>query len=127
MIEADPRLGPIHWPLPDQRQARRRALIMALICVVLAVWYLSWLLGGAHVGNPVLFGLLIAAESFNLVQAVGFWWTCSHQRMREGRPPGGTKAVHALTPVSADPVDIAEPTVAAAAALPGSDVRVWLL
>src|SRR4029450_1737775 len=85
VIEPDPRLGPIHRPMPDQRQARRRAMVMALICTGLAVWYLSWLLGGAHVGNPVLFGLLIAAESFNLVQAVGFWWTCSPQRMRAGR------------------------------------------
>jgi cellulose synthase (UDP-forming) len=127
LIEADPRLGPIHWPMPDQRQARRRAMVMALICTGLAVWYLSWLLGGAHVGNPALFGLLIAAESFNLIQAVGFWWTCSHQRMRPGRAPIGTEAVDVLIPVYDEPVDIVEPTVAAASALPGADVRVWLL
>jgi cellulose synthase (UDP-forming) len=123
----DPRLGPIHWPMPDQRQARRRAMVMALICSGLAVWYLSWLLGGAHVGTPALFGLLIAAESFNLIQAMGFWWTCSHQRMRPGRPPTGNEAVDVLIPVYDEPVDIVEPTVAAASALPGADVRVWLL
>jgi cellulose synthase (UDP-forming) len=113
--------------MPDPRQARRRALVMALICTVLAVWYLSWLLGGAHVGNPVLFGLLIAAESFNLIQAVGFWWTCSHQRMRVGRAPVGREAVDVMIPVYDEPADIVEPTVAAAAALHGADVRVWLL
>jgi cellulose synthase (UDP-forming) len=123
----DPRLGPIHWPMPGQREARRRALLMALICSVLAVWYLSWLLGGAHVGNPALFGLLIAAESFNLVQAVGFWWTCSHQRMRPGRTPSGTEAVDVLIPVYDEPLDVVEPTVASAAAMHGPDVRVWLL
>jgi cellulose synthase (UDP-forming) len=125
--QADPRLGPIHWPMPDQRQARRRAIVMALICCGLAVWYLSWLLGGAHVGNPTLFGLLIAAESFNLIQAVGFWWTCSHQRMRPGRAPTGNEAVDVMIPVYDEPIDIVEPTVAAASAMYGADVRVWLL
>jgi cellulose synthase (UDP-forming) len=113
--------------MPDQRQARRRAIVMALICSGLAVWYLYWLLGGAHVGTPVLFGLLIAAESFNLIQAVGFWWTCSHQRMRPGRAPTGPEAVDVMIPVYDEPVDIVEPTVAAAAAMHGADVRVWLL
>ena len=102
-------------------------MVMALICAGLAVWYLSWLLGGAHVGTPALFGLLIAAETFNLIQAVGFWWTCSHQRMRPGRAPTGSEAVDVLIPVYDEPVDIVEPTVAAASALPGADVRVWLL
>jgi cellulose synthase (UDP-forming) len=111
----------------DQRGARRRALVMAAICSALAVWYLSWLLGGAHVGNPALFALLIAAESFNLVQAAGFWWTCSHQRMRRGRAPRGAQAVDVMIPVYDEPIDVVEPTVAAAARLQGSDVRVWLL
>ena len=102
-------------------------MVMALICTGLAAWYLSWLLGGAYVGTPALFGLLIAAETFNLVQAVGFWWTCSHQRMRAGRAPAGTEAVDVMIPVYDEPVDIVEPTVAAAAALHGADVRVWLL
>ena len=102
-------------------------MLMALICTGLAVWYLSWLLGGAHVGNPALFGLLIAAESFNLIQAVGFWWTCSHQRMRPGRAPRGAEAVDVMIPVYDEPVDIVEPTVAAAAALHGAEIRVWLL
>jgi cellulose synthase (UDP-forming) len=123
----DPRLGPIHWPIPAERQARRRALVMALVCSVLAVWYLSWLLGGAHVGNPTLFALLIAAESFNLTQAVGFWWTCSKQRMRPGRAPTGAEAVDVLIPAYDEPLDVVEPTVAAAAALHGAEVRVWLL
>ncbi len=126
-MNADPRLGPIHWPMPDRRQARGRAMVMALICSLLAVWYLSWLLGGAHVGNPVLFGLLIAAEGFNLIQAVGFWWTCSHQRMRAGRAPEGDGAVDVLIPVYDEPLDVVEPTVAGAVALRGADVRVWLL
>ena len=83
----DPRLGQVHWPIPAIASARRRAVLMALVCLPLAAFYLSWLLQGNRVGEPVLFGLLIAAEAFNLLQAVGFWWTCSRQRLRPGKPP----------------------------------------
>jgi cellulose synthase/poly-beta-1,6-N-acetylglucosamine synthase-like glycosyltransferase len=123
----DSRLGPIHWPIPDQRRARRRAVVMALICAGLAAWYLSWLLAGGRVGSPVLFGLLIGAEAFNLIQALGFWWTCSRQRMRRGLAPTLEAATDVMIPVYDEPVDVVEPTVAAAARLHGADVRVWLL
>ena len=43
---------------------------------VALVLYFCWLLQPDRVGNPVLFGVLIAAELFNVVQALGFWWTC---------------------------------------------------
>jgi cellulose synthase (UDP-forming) len=125
---ADSRLGPIEWPMPGQASARVRALLMAVICSALAAWYLSWLLDGARVGNVVLFGLLVSAEAFNLVQALGFWWTCSNQRMRRGKPPTRPDlAVDVMVPVYDEPVEVVEPTVAAAVRLRGGDVRVWLL
>ncbi|MGH2956939.1 MAG: glycosyl hydrolase family 8 [Solirubrobacterales bacterium] len=128
MRGTDSRLGPIHWPMPGQSSARGRAVLMAAICSLLAAWYLSWLLDGARVGNAVLFGLLVGAEAFNLTQAIGFWWTCSHQRMRHGRAPADPDvAVDVMVPVYDEPVEVVEPTVAAAVRLRGNDVRVWLL
>ena len=101
---------------------------MAVICIPLAVWYLTWLVQGKRVGDPVLFGLLIAAEAFNLVQAIGFWWTCANQRIRLGRAPSApSPAVDVMIPVYDEPVVVVAPTIAAARALPGEDVRVWLL
>ncbi len=124
----DPRLGQVHWPLPSMRSARRRSLLMALICLPLAAWYLSWLLEGKRIGNPALFGLLVAAEAFNLFQAIGFWWTCSRQRLRGGRPlTGEPQPVDVLIPVYDEPVEIVEPTLAAACAMRGAEVTVWLL
>lgn len=124
----DPRLGQVHWPIPSVRAARRRSLIMAVVCLPLAVWYLSWLLQGRRVGEPVLFGLLVAAEAFNLFQALGFWWTCSRQRLRGGRPiTGEPPAVDVLIPVYDEPLEVVEPTLAAANELRGADVTVWLL
>src|SRR5207237_448671 len=124
---SDPRLGRVDWPMPSVRAARRRSLAIALVCIPLAVWYLSWLLQGQRIGNPVLFGLLVAAEAFNLVQALGFWWTCSHQRLRGGRAvTGEPPAVDVLIPVFDEPVGIVEPTLAAASELRGADVTVWL-
>jgi len=125
---SDPRLGPVRWPIPGPRVARRRAAAMAAILIPLAVWYLSWLLQGRRVGNPELFGLLAAAEAFNLVQAIGFWWTCSRQRVRGGRRSSAhAPAVDVLIPVYDEPVSVVEPTVAAACALRGAEVAVWLL
>jgi cellulose synthase (UDP-forming) len=114
--------------MPSVESARRRSLIMAAICIPLAVWYLSWLLQGKRIGDPVLFWLLIAAEAFNLLQAIGFWWTCAHQRLRGGRKPStGNLTVDVMIPVYDEPTSVVEPTVAAACALRGAEVRVWLL
>lgn len=124
---ADPRFGRVHWPIPSVQSARRRAMLMALICLPLAAWYLSWLLQGQRIGNPMLFGLLIAAEAFNLTQAIGFWWTCARQRLRGGRALTTPAAVDVMIPVYDEPIEVVEPTVAAACAMRGDDIRVWLL
>ncbi|HUE25416.1 MAG TPA: glycosyl hydrolase family 8, partial [Solirubrobacteraceae bacterium] len=123
----DPRLGRVRWPIPSVESGRRRAIVMAMLCIPLAIWYLSWLLQGQRIGNPVLFGLLIAAEAFNLVQAIGFWWTCAHQRLRGGLAPTAVAPVDVMIPVYDEPLTVVEPTVAAACALRGAEARVWVL
>jgi cellulose synthase (UDP-forming) len=114
--------------MPSERSARTRAIVMAGVCLPLAIWYLAWLLQGQRVGNPALFGLLIAAEAFNLFQAIGFWWTCGRQRLRSGkRPSSQDLRVDVMIPVYDEPVEVVEPTLAAACAQRGADVRAWLL
>lgn len=128
VVGGDPRLLPAHWAIPPQRAARRRALVLALICLPLAFWYLDWLLRGQRVGDAAMFGLLIAAETFNLVQAIGFWWTCARQRTRGARRPARDDlAVDVMVPTYDEPIDVVEPTIAAACAMRGADTRVWLL
>jgi cellulose synthase (UDP-forming) len=88
------------------------------------------LLEPGRMGSPILYTILIAAEVFNLVQAVGFWWTASRQRARpalrlaDGGPP---PAVDVLVPTYDEPVDVVEPTIAAAVRMRGADVTVWVL
>ena len=124
----DPRLGEVHWPIPPMASARRRAMVMALLCIPLAAWYLSWLIQGKRIGVPVLFGLLIAAEAFNLFQAIGFWWTCARQRVRPGKAPRDRDTpVDVMIPTYDEPLEVVEPVVAAACALRGADLTVWLL
>jgi cellulose synthase (UDP-forming) len=101
---------------------------MAIVCVALGAWYLGWLLQPQRVGVTVLFVVLVAAESFNLLQALGFWWTCSHERVRRPRPPApADTAVDVLIPTYDEPIDVVEPTVAAAVRLRGAEASVWLL
>jgi cellulose synthase (UDP-forming) len=115
---ARPPAGGIAW----------RVRLLAALALPLAVWYFSWLLEPGRVGQPVLYGLLIAAEVFNLAQGLGFWWTCAHERVRERLPlPTTRPAVDVFIPVYNEPVDVVEPALVAATKLRGAEVRVHLL
>ncbi len=124
----DVRLRRLTWePVPKTVSVRTRVRIMALLGLPLAVWYFGWLLNPERIGTPYLYGLLIAAEIFNLIQAFGFWWTCANERVREPRAPSQRYAVDVFVPVYKEPVDIVDLTVAAAAGLRDAEVRVWIL
>jgi cellulose synthase (UDP-forming) len=128
-MTTDPRLLEPQWSAasPGRRHRMRLRLFVAL-CLPLALFYFAWLLDPARIGNPVLYVILIAAELFNLLQAIGFWWTCTSER---SRPPLGLTGEHpdvdVLVPVYDEPVDIVEPTIAAARRMHGARVHVWLL
>jgi len=118
------------WDARDGLDRRRRVLRLLLVAnVVLAVRYAWWLLDPDRPAQLGLYLLLIAAEGFNLLQGMGFWWTMAHLRPRDRRPvPAGgiDAAVDVFIPTYDEPVGIVEPTVAAAVAMRG-DVRVTLL
>jgi cellulose synthase (UDP-forming) len=125
----DPRLDGHDWyPAMSVDRTRRRVRLMLLINVPLAVWYFGWLLQPGRIGNPVLYTILLVAEIFNLLQAVGFWWTCSRARARRGRRWLGPEPdVDVFIPVYNEPVDVVEATVAAATRMRGGRVLVSLL
>ncbi|CAA9209274.1 MAG: Cellulose synthase (UDP-forming), partial [uncultured Actinomycetospora sp.] len=124
----DVRLREPHWtPVVPGASVRRRVRVMALVGVPLVLWYLSWLLSPERVGHPVLYGLLVAAEALNVLQAVGLWWTAANERVRPAKPPTRPASVDVLIPRYDEPVEVVELTVAAAVGLRGTDVRVWLL
>ena len=124
----DIRLRRPQWnPLPSGLPVKTRVRLAALIGAPLIVWYLSWLFNPARIGQPVLYGLLVFAELLNVIQAVGFWWTCAFERVREPKAPTEPVAVDVLIPRYDESREIVELTVAAAAGLRGHDVRVWLL
>jgi cellulose synthase (UDP-forming) len=126
----DLRLTPPVWRTPEEwRVAQNKLRLLLPVSVVLAAWYFEWLLRLGRVGNPVLYGLLITAELFNLVQAAGFWWTCWRGRDRHPARPwsGPVPAVDVLIPVYNEPIEVVAPTVAAATRLRGAKVTVYLL
>jgi cellulose synthase (UDP-forming) len=126
----DPRLGAPRWRATSQwRHVDRKLMVLFPLSVALAAWYFEWLLRPERIGNRALYGLLVVAELFNLVQAAGFWWTCRHGRDRPGSPalPDTVGAVDVLIPVYTEPLEIVSPTVAAAVALRGAAVTVHLL
>ena len=118
----DTRMRAPSWSAAHRSPARR-ALMRLLLCgmVPLAVVYFIWLLSPERIGHPLLYVLLVVAELFNAVQALGFWWTCSGERCR---PPlrGAESApeVDVMIPVYDEPVNVVEPTVEAAVAMTGA-------
>jgi cellulose synthase (UDP-forming) len=104
-------------------------MLLVAVNVLLAVWYFSWLVRPERVGMPLLFGLLLAAESFNLLQALGFWWTGVRGRrwVAATLPLPKLVDVDVFVPVYGEPVEIVEPTIAAATRMRGAEVHVWLL
>jgi cellulose synthase (UDP-forming) len=106
---------------------RTRVRLLSALGLPLVAWYLAWLLNPGHIGQPALYVLLVLAEALNVTQALGFWWTCANERVREPRAPRHPTAVDVLIPRYDEPVEIVELTLAATAGLRGDDVRVWLL
>ena len=126
--ERDPRLEPPRWTAAEDRTTTLRVWWSMAAGFVLAIWYLGWLIHPDRIGHPLLFAVLITAELFNLTQAVGFWWTSSRGRRRpDALPAVGVPRVDVFVPVYDEPVEIVEPTVAAAAAMGGAKVKVHLL
>jgi cellulose synthase (UDP-forming) len=103
-------------PAARWRTTRTRIRVLILFDVAFSIWYFSWLLSPNRMGNPVLFGFLLAAEVFNLLQAVGFWWTASRAGAAPYALPGASidTDVDVLIPVYNEAVDVVEPTLAAA-------------
>ena len=128
-LPPDARHAEVTWrPAEEAERTARRARLMLALNVPLAVWYFGWLLQPGRIGNAALYGILIAAEVFNLVQAVGFWWTCARARVPAHRPPPRERVVvDVFIPVYNEPVEVVEATVAAAARMTGADVMVTVL
>jgi cellulose synthase (UDP-forming) len=124
----DVRLRRVNWQaVPSTFSVRHRIRLLILLGIPFAVWYFGWLLSPDRVGTSYLYGILIAAELFNLTQALGFWWTCANERVREKRPPTRRVSVDVFIPVYKEPPEIVDLTVAAAVGLRGAEVRVWVL
>lgn len=111
------------------RRHRLRVRVLIVLNVILALSYFSWLLDPAHGGTMWLYGLLVVAEVFNLVQAGGFWWTTHGDRAIPESPRwlAAPPPVDVLIPTFNEPVDIVEPTVRAATRMEGARVKVYLL
>jgi cellulose synthase (UDP-forming) len=124
----DCRLSEPRFDAAGSPAARRRMRVLWMATVPLAIWYFGWLLHPDRIGNPLLYAILIVCEAFNLIQAVGFWWTCSRAKPREHREPrGGLVHVDVLIPTYGEPVSVIEQTIVAATRMRGAHVHVWVL
>lgn len=104
--------------------------VLSVLSTVAAILYLKWLFVDARIETPVLYWVLVTAETFNVLQAAGFWYTISNQRWSEPPvPQAGARLpiVDVFVTVYGEPLDIIERTVRAAAALDYPNARVYVL
>ncbi|MGQ0519525.1 MAG: glycosyltransferase [Actinomycetota bacterium] len=126
--DTDLRLQRPTWDPSRNEGTLRLARILALVNGPLALWYVSWLLEPGRSAHPILYVMLVAAELFNMAQAAGFWWTIRATRRHRPAPAGGVSAaVDVLIPTYNEPVEVVEPTLAAALRIRHPDLNVVLL
>lgn len=99
------------WP------GRKRSRTLVLLSMFFTAAYLGWWSVGGHVGNPVLFGLLLGAELFNIVHLVGLWQAIWSGGL-ELPPPGETHfTVDVFIPTYGEPLDVLRRTIEAAVSM----------
>lgn len=109
---------------------QRACRVLVVLSVVFALVYLKWLLFDAKMDNPLLFGMLVAAELFNVAQAMGFWYTIHRQEWVEPETMqfGSTEeTVDIFITVYGEPTEVVERTIAGAVAIRHPRKRVWVL
>lgn len=109
-------------------QGRLAAVLWPLAGAASALWYFSWLLQPGHAGVMVLFVALLTADLFNGFHAFSFWLTCLRRpRKRPFALPDEPARVDVFVATYNEPLEVLEPTVRAALALRGADLRVYVL
>lgn len=125
---ADLRTAPPDWR--PAAPSATRAVLFPVLGTLAAGAYLWWLVQPSRIGHPVLYGLLLVVELFNITQAVAFWCTTARGRLRRRRPVPmrwlTEPEVDVFVPVYDEPIDVVRPTLEAATRLRGRS-QVWLL
>lgn len=120
----------IYIPRERRRGYLRTCRILAGLSALSALVYMKWLYFDSRPDNMVLFGLLMAAETFNIVQAAGFWYTISMQKWVEPAVADFSatgETVDIFITVCGEPEEIVEKTLLGAIAIRHPRKRVWIL
>jgi cellulose synthase (UDP-forming) len=105
------------------------SLLLILNVIAGAVYFLWWL-DPAHIGNPVLYSLLIAGELYHLFMAFTFWYTIRSSGneykpvYREGEY---FPAVDIYIPVAGEPLDVIRNTVISAINIDYPNFKIYIL
>jgi cellulose synthase (UDP-forming) len=120
----------IHIARERRRAYLRTCRILSVVSAVFAIVYVKWLFVDARPDNHILFAFLVAAESFNIIQAVGFWYTISIQKWTEPaemRFSATAETVDIFITVCGEPREIVERTIRGAMAVRHPRKNVWVL
>jgi cellulose synthase (UDP-forming) len=114
--EADRRVFEKRYETWKRRRRSLRLLITANIAG-LAFW-LSWLLDFGNAATLPLYSLLVAAECFNLLQVLGYWYTVWNEPAPQRLRARVSGRIDVFITTYNEPVDLVEKTARAAVAMP---------
>lgn len=104
---------------------------LLIINIVVLCIYMSWWLNPAHIGNPILYGLLFAGEIYHAIMALTFWhtlWPGKKRRNLKGIDVHVEPlAVDVYITVAGEPVEIVAETVRGAKRMAYAHKQIYIL
>lgn len=99
------------------------------INIVVALIYFSWWLNPNHIGNPILYSLLLLGEIYHLFMALSFWFTLwpGDLKVKKLKRNDLNLLVDVFITVAGEPVEIVRQTVEAAKNIDYSNYNIYIL
>jgi cellulose synthase (UDP-forming) len=101
-----------------------------ILNILMTLFYLTWWFDPTHIGNPILYGLLLFGEFYHVFMAAAFWHTVwPRKKQRKSRSKAGSYAPHVdvYITTAGEPYEIVRDTVIAALAMDYLNKKIYIL
>jgi cellulose synthase (UDP-forming) len=115
---------------PMNLQIRKVDKNIILSSIFVTGLYISWWFNPGHIGNPVLYGLLLFGELYHVSMALMFWhtvWPRRRQKSSVVKESTFSPVVDVFITTAGEPAEILKETVAAALAMDYQNKRIYIL
>jgi cellulose synthase (UDP-forming) len=101
-----------------------------ILNIIMTIFYLSWWFNPSHVGNPILYGLLLFGEFYHILMAATFWhtvWPGKKKRIGVKTDESYFPTVDVYITTAGEPANILRETVKAAVNMDYLNKKIYIL